>query len=25
VLSEKDCKLPRFADFASPFRYDGGR
>lgn len=23
VLSDKDCKLPRFADFASPFRYDG--
>lgn len=23
VLSEKDRKLPRFADFASPFRYDG--
>jgi dTDP-4-dehydrorhamnose 3,5-epimerase len=22
VLSEKDQKLPRFADFASPFRYD---
>jgi dTDP-4-dehydrorhamnose 3,5-epimerase len=25
VLSDKDCKLPRFADFTSPFRYDGGR
>ncbi len=24
VLSEKDRKLPRFADFAAPFRYDGG-
>jgi dTDP-4-dehydrorhamnose 3,5-epimerase len=24
VLSDKDRKLPRFADFASPFRYDGG-
>ena len=23
VLSDKDRKLPRFADFASPFRYDG--
>ncbi len=22
VLSDKDCKLPRFADFVSPFRYD---
>jgi len=25
VLSDKDRRLPRFADFASPFRYDGGR
>jgi dTDP-4-dehydrorhamnose 3,5-epimerase len=25
VLSEKDRQLPRFADFASPFRYDDGR
>jgi len=25
VLSDKDRKLPRLADFASPFRYDGGR
>ena len=25
VLSDKDRKLPRFADFASPFRYDDGR
>lgn len=25
VLSDKDRNLPRFADFASPFRYDGGR
>jgi dTDP-4-dehydrorhamnose 3,5-epimerase len=25
VLSDKDHKLPRLADFASPFRYDGGR
>ena len=25
LLSERDRKLPRFADFASPFRYDGGR
>ena len=25
VLSDKDRKLPRFADFASPFRYDNGR
>lgn len=25
VLSEKDRKLPHFADFASPFRYDGSR
>jgi len=24
VLSDKDRKLPAFADFASPFRYDGG-
>jgi dTDP-4-dehydrorhamnose 3,5-epimerase len=24
VLSDKDRKLPRFADFVSPFRYDGG-
>jgi len=24
VLSDKDRKLPRFADFASPFRYDRG-
>jgi dTDP-4-dehydrorhamnose 3,5-epimerase len=24
VLSDKDRKLPRLADFASPFRYDGG-
>jgi len=24
VLSDKDRKLPGFADFASPFRYDGG-
>jgi dTDP-4-dehydrorhamnose 3,5-epimerase len=24
ILSDKDPKLPRFADFASPFRYDGG-
>lgn len=24
VLSDKDRSLPRFADFASPFRYDGG-
>jgi len=24
VLSDKDRILPRFADFASPFRYDGG-
>lgn len=24
VLSEKDLRLPRFADFASPFTYDGG-
>jgi len=23
VLSDKDRKLPRFADFTSPFRYDG--
>ena len=23
VLSDKDRKLPRFADFASPFRYNG--
>jgi len=23
VLSDRDRKLPRFADFASPFRYDG--
>jgi dTDP-4-dehydrorhamnose 3,5-epimerase len=25
VLSEKDRRLPRFADFASPFRYDERR
>ena len=25
VLSDKDRKLPRLADFASPFRYDGCR
>lgn len=25
VLSDRDHKLPRFADFASPFRYDDGR
>lgn len=25
VLSDKDRKLPRFADFVSPFRYDGRR
>jgi dTDP-4-dehydrorhamnose 3,5-epimerase len=25
VLSDKDRRLPRFADFASPFHYDGGR
>ncbi len=25
LLSDRDRKLPRFADFASPFRYDGGR
>ena len=25
VLSDRDRKLPRFADFASPFRYDAGR
>lgn len=25
VLSDKDSKLPRFADFTSPFRYDGCR
>jgi dTDP-4-dehydrorhamnose 3,5-epimerase len=25
VLSDKDRKLPRFADFVSPFRYDDGR
>lgn len=25
LLSDRDHKLPRFADFASPFRYDGGR
>jgi dTDP-4-dehydrorhamnose 3,5-epimerase len=25
VLSDKDRKLPCFADFVSPFRYDGGR
>jgi dTDP-4-dehydrorhamnose 3,5-epimerase len=25
VLSDKDRRLPRFADFRSPFRYDGGR
>jgi dTDP-4-dehydrorhamnose 3,5-epimerase len=25
VLSDKDHKLPRLADFASPFRYDVGR
>jgi dTDP-4-dehydrorhamnose 3,5-epimerase len=25
VLSDKDRKLPGFADFASPFRYDNGR
>jgi len=24
VLSDKDRKLPAFADFATPFRYDGG-
>lgn len=24
VLSDKDRRLPRFADFASPFRYSGG-
>jgi dTDP-4-dehydrorhamnose 3,5-epimerase len=24
VLSDKDRKLPRFADFVTPFRYDGG-
>jgi dTDP-4-dehydrorhamnose 3,5-epimerase len=24
VLSDKDRKLPGFADFAAPFRYDGG-
>jgi len=24
VLSDKDRKLPHFADFATPFRYDGG-
>ena len=24
VLSDKDLQLPRFADFVSPFRYDGG-
>ena len=24
VLSDKDRELPAFADFASPFRYDGG-
>lgn len=24
VLSDKDRKLPAFADFTSPFRYDGG-
>jgi dTDP-4-dehydrorhamnose 3,5-epimerase len=25
MLSDKDRRLPRFADFASPFRYDGDR
>lgn len=25
LLSDKDRRLPGFADFASPFRYDGGR
>lgn len=25
VLSDKDRSLPRFADFSSPFPYDGGR
>jgi dTDP-4-dehydrorhamnose 3,5-epimerase len=25
VLSDKDRKLPRLADFTSPFRYDAGR
>ncbi len=25
VLSDKDRRLPRFADFTSPFRYDAGR